>query len=228
MPSAVTILGRMPVGGLDSGRGRSPALKRPEAASRQMSQSHPASALSLKVQRPASRLQAGGRRETRPWQAPERMPEEPGARDLGRLLEHTDESAGEFGGLAANCSIQRPRGGAGRVGRDRRIESRSCERFGRVAAARRRSAQTASLFEVKWKSRARIAGTIIDEESLAGRDRDARRLEVLQEVDRAVVEPEVVDRVDDLPLLDQPDAVAGQAGDRGVLGVDGAGCTRTG
>ena len=29
-----------------------------------------------------------------------------------------------------------------------------------------RSAQTASLFEVKWKSRARIAGTVIEENSL--------------------------------------------------------------
>ena len=34
-------------------------------------------------------------------------------------------------------------------------------------------------------------------------------------IDRAIVEPEVVDRVNDLAVLDEPDAVAGEAGDHG-------------
>ncbi len=78
---------------------------------------------------------------------------------------------------------------------------------------------TASLFEVKWKSWARIAGTVSDEELAAGGDGDAGGFQVLEEIDRALVEPEVVDRVNDFAVFDQPDAVAGEAGDHRVLRV---------
>ena len=60
--------------------------------------------------------------------------------------------------------------------------------------------QIASLFDVNRNSRARIAGTIIGKNPLRRPDGDARRFEVLEQVDRAVVEPEVVDGVDDLPF----------------------------
>src|ERR1017187_6033624 len=60
------------------------------------------------------------------------------------------------------------------------------------------------------------------EELAAGRGGDTGCFKVLQQIDRALVEPEVVDRVNDFPVLDQPDAVAGEAGDHGVLRVDRA------
>ena len=82
--------------------------------------------------------------------------------------------------------------------------------------------QTASLLEVKWKSW-RGSPEREREEAAAGVRGDlAGGFEVLEEIDRAVVEPEVVDRVNDFAVLDQPDAVTGEAGDHGVLRVDGA------
>ena len=90
------------------------------------------------------------------------------------------------------------------------------------AGTRFAGCQTASLFEVKWKSWARIAGTVSAKNSLPAGDGDAGCFEVLQQIDRALVEPEVVDRVNDLAVFDQPDAVAGEAGDHRVLRVDRA------
>ena len=46
-----------------------------------------------------------------------------------------------------------------------------------------------------------------------------------QQVDRALVEAEVVDRADDLAVLDEVDAVAGEPGEQQRLRIDRRGCT---
>ena len=52
--------------------------------------------------------------------------------------------------------------------------------------------------------------------------------EPVEQVDRALVPPEVVDRAGDLAVLDQVDAVAGQAGEQQALRVDLADVPETG
>ena len=91
-------------------------------------------------------------------------------------------------------------------------------------AASRRAIQIASLLEVKRNSRARMAGrpSRSDDSPEPTTIGCAHRVDILEEVDRAVVEPEVVDGVDDLAFLDQPDAVASQSGDEAFARVDGA------